>query len=127
MWRQRFTEPEKIEILLHEYRSLSDQIVQRFVGQMVLYGAVGAASVGLVAAVGLQWFVLSGGLFVVGLVGVWLWTDIDRDIAKATARIIEIEARINRVVGEPLLEWETKHGRGGVIGKRLPSVRKFSN
>ena len=104
MWRQRFTEPEKIEILLHEYRSLSDQIVQRFVGQMVLYGAVGAASVGLVAAVGLQWFVLSGGLFVVGLVGVWLWTDIDRDIAKATARIIDIEARINRVVGEPLLE-----------------------
>jgi MFS family permease len=65
------------------------------------------------------WRALAGLLVLTTCIFAWLWFDIDRDIAKAALRIREIEARVNSSAKEPLLEWETKWGRGGVIGKRL--------
>jgi hypothetical protein len=56
-------------------------------------------------------------LSVQALITLLMWFDIDRDIAKAGRRIREIEARVNGGIGEPVLEWETKQGRGGLIGK----------
>ncbi|WMT77856.1 hypothetical protein [Bradyrhizobium sp. Ash2021] len=58
-----------------------------------------------------------GGLATIVLAG--LWIDYDRDIAKAAKGIQRIEERVNQFAGEELLQWESKKGRGGVIGKHL--------
>ncbi len=122
-------EPDKIKILLSEYTSLSNQIISRFAGQCQLYSIIAAVTIGLLGVYFADFISgcsLLGLLVLTALFLAWLWLDIDRDIAKAALRIREIEARINVSAGEQLLEWETKWGRGGVIGKHL--FRKpFSN
>ncbi len=115
-------EPEKIKVLLSEYNALSSQIISRFAGQCQLYSMMAALTIGLLSAYFahfIGWGSLLALFVLTALISTWLWLDIDRDIAKAALRIRGIEARINLSAGEQLLEWETKWGRGGVIGKRL--------
>ena len=113
---------EKIKILLSEYDALSSQIISRFAGQNQLYSMTAAVTIGLLGAYFAD-FICGWSLFwllvLTALIMTWLWLDIDRDIAKVALRIRQIEARINFIAGEQLLEWETKWGRGGVIGKHL--------
>jgi hypothetical protein len=118
-------EPEKVKLLLSsEYKNLSDQIISRFHGQQQIYrlgAALGGALVSAYLANYIQADVFFPIAFIVLSALVFLWLDMDRDIAKAATRIREIEDRVNRLAGEDLLLWETKKGRGGVIGKHLVS------
>lgn len=115
-------EPEKLKMLLSEYTALSNQITSRFLGQCQLYSMIAAVTIALLGsyfANVIDGRSLFGLLVLTTPVWLWLFLDIDRDIAKAASRVREIEARINLSVGEQLLDWETKSGRGGVIGKHL--------
>lgn len=110
---------EKLHILMHEYDALSDQLVQRFIGQMIIYFVLSALLTGAIISITFHADVVFIVLIVVCVAWIWLWVDIDRDIAKAALRMRRIESTVNNIAGTSLLEWETKWGRGGVVGKHL--------
>ncbi len=112
---------ERIEILPHEYDCLRAEILNRttqgfqvvaisavvltlfFVDSLGLIGRLIAVSISApVVAIG-SWFIL-------------------RDIGKASERLRELEADINRRAGEDLLVWETRWGSAvtGFWGRARP-------
>ena len=109
-------ESEKIRILLSEYTNLTNQLPSRFLGQCQVYAISTSIAVALLGACFAGWisvYSLAELLVFAALPIVFLWYDIDRDIAKVARRLREIEARVNASAGEDLLVWETKWGDGG--------------
>jgi len=106
---------EKIQILMHEYDGLRDEIGGRTRDGFNLFSICGVLFVGglsfLYGAAGM-WPALATGVF--GLIAFVIATraTIYR-IGRAAARLREIEATVNDLAGEPLLEWETKWGLRG--------------
>lgn len=124
-WK-RFSEEEKVKILLQEYATLRSELLTRTnnVYQLITISA------------GLFVWILgrspSSVLFWLALVAVlapfsyfyWL---LSCDIAKAAKRVRELENDINRRAGETLLVWETSWGRQvtGYWGKKTLSPNKM--
>jgi len=116
-------ELEKMKLLLSsEYSKLTNEVAARATSQQQLYVmfttllvAIGGACFGGYIS---AWAAIA--LIVLALVPLgWLWVDYDKDVAKAHIGIKRIEGRVNHFAGEELLEWETKKGRGGEVGKHL--------
>ncbi len=101
-----------IEILLHEYDNVAEQILHRYDAQFQAIGAYGAVLVGLLALI----FTVSFRWEIVGLVGlataifvvVMLW--IAADITRQGRWLRGLETEINRQVGAPILRWELTRG-----------------
>ena len=112
-----------IEILLHEYDTLREEVLRRYDAQFQSIGAMAVVLVGLLAALASHfdpksvYLLIFISLFV--FAAIWLWADFD--ITKAAQRLRELEASINRRAGEDLLRWETN--ATGTIVSRL---RKWS-
>jgi hypothetical protein len=119
--QKEFTEKDKIQILLHEYDTLRQEILTRTrTGHQIL----------AVAAVLFIWIITQ---IMTGNPSFWFWTILVgflaasvaavsvaawftmRDIGKAAKRIRELESDINSRAGEDLLIWETRWG-GAVTG-----------
>ena len=122
-----FTEQDKVQILLHEYDTLRQEVLNRTSNGFQLL-AVGAAL--FVWMIGGQhpnnrfwfWIGLALALFAVSLAAWFIF----RDISKAAKRIRELEGSINARAGEELLMWETRCGcdaTGYIIGvKSVPAT-----
>ena len=104
----KFTEKDKVQILLAEYNSLRSETVHRVnnVYQLVA-----------VAAVAFVWFmgrVADKRFWIALLVCVpalcYYTFDVSKNIYRTAIRVAQIEKEINRRVGEDLLEWETWWG-----------------
>jgi uncharacterized membrane protein len=113
---------DKINIVLHEYDSLRDEIIQRWVGTQTDISVGVLVIIGVLTAVfssgritSAQIIVLGGVIFVGILIfGYGMW-QVDRDTRKAAQRLREIESEVNQRAGEEILKWETRWG-GAVTG-----------
>jgi hypothetical protein len=120
--QERFSQEERVKILLEEYSTLRNEILTRTTN---LYQLIAIGAVLFVWIVGQPMNVRFWITLVVELVVLsfcyWL---ISRDIDKAAKRLRELEKDVNRRAGETLLVWETRWG-GAVtgywgLGKPLP-------
>lgn len=110
---------EKIQILLAEYNTLRAEILQRntVLNQFLIFsiatmlGLVGGLAVAEKFAVSIGSFVLLTCMIVV------VFRIVMSDTRRVANRIRQLEARINGLAGEKLLEWESEHGLMR-IGKR---------
>lgn len=105
---------EKVQILLHEYTTLRQEIIARTTHGFQL---IAAGAVVLVWALtkpeidGRFWFGVAVAISVILISSAMAF----RDIGKAAERLRELENDINRRAGEQLLVWETYWG-GAVTG-----------
>ena len=113
---------QKIQILLHEYASLRNELLSRYVAQYQSSAVLAVVSIGLITlwsrgdVIGSTSISLMCGTFFLYL-GVLIW--IDYDIAKAATRLRKLEKEINGRAGETLLTCETDWGLGGIIGRHV--------
>ena len=119
--RDEFTNVEKVQVLLHEYDTLRQEILTRTrTGHQIL--AVAAVPfIWIISQIMTGhptfWFWVIWIVFLaasIAAVSVAAWFTM-RDIKKAAERIRELEADINSRAGEDLLVWETRWG-GAVTG-----------
>lgn len=112
-------EKEKIDILLKEYETLRQEILSRTHNRFLMVGIVGAFLAytlftnnpilkTYILGIGLRTFVLVSGA--IALLVIWLW--FGYIVGNLDMRISAIDKRINDLVGEELLEWETRYGWG---------------
>ncbi|MFA6054721.1 MAG: hypothetical protein WC769_05025 [Thermodesulfovibrionales bacterium] len=104
----------KIQILLHEYDTLREEILTRSSHGILLFGVAIVLFVWLIIRDKVERRLLIACIIIICLLGGVGWT-INRDISKAASRLRELEKDINHRVGEELLIWETKWG-GAVTG-----------
>jgi hypothetical protein len=112
---REFSESQKIEILLHEYDALRNEIDGRTRDGFNLFGTVGALFIGALTLVynkvGSVWF------FIVAAGGLITFVVATREtffrIRRAAERLRQIEELVNSRIGEDLLVWETRFGAAG--------------
>ena len=103
------TETEKVEILLKEYDTLREEILQRANQRfqfLAISGAIGA--VGFFTTSPFSPF-QSVAIIVSAVAVVCVWWRLGQIIAECARRVAEIERRVNKLVGEELLDWERSH------------------
>lgn len=110
--RKSLGNEERIDILLEEYKTLRTEILQRHSAIMQFISIVGT---GLGAAIAFAFVhkalpaaaaTLVTLLFAIGSGLLWL----DNDLRLLSARIQEIEDKVNRLADDRLLVWETTRG-----------------
>ena len=108
-----FSDFERVEVLLHEYDSLRDEIQQRIahVFQGVIICAVLATWLLGRTMDGRFWV---GATFMLLLIAAFGWFN-GEDIKRAAAQLRAIEHHVNTLIGEDLLTWETQYG-GAIAG-----------
>ena len=126
-----FSDFERVEILLHEYDSLRDEIQQRIahVYQVVIICTVLATWLMGRTIDGRFWF---GATLMLLLIAAFGWFN-GEDIKRAAAQLRSIEQHVNELTGEDLLTWETHYGgaiagywgrpRPKYVGKRTKKLR----
>jgi len=111
---------DQIQILLHEYDSLSAQLRQFDADQFEICNIAVIGGTVLFAL----WadnklkrssFLITSILFSALLLSSWLF--IDSLIATVSGKMKGIEAQVNAEAGRNLLDWETQYGSGGTLGK----------
>lgn len=118
---------EKITILLAEYTTLRNELLQKYTAILQSVGIVAPIIAGLIAFIWLDpsrrdlYLVILGLLVVYGLA---LWFFADRIINRITARIRTIEQDVNTRAEEQLMKWESLHGFGGLFNRRRVSWLK---
>ncbi len=111
MDESQVTAQDKINILLTEYSTLRDELLQR---NTILNQTFGIAAIFATAALSL----LATSLFEVGIIMIvnlplplaFFTLMLRFDTDAAANRVREIEARINEIAGSRLLVWETDNG-----------------
>jgi hypothetical protein len=108
-----FSDYERVQVLLHEYDSLRDEIQQRIahVYQVVIICAVLATWLLGRTMDGRFWV---GATFMLLLIAAFGWFN-GEDIKRAAAQLRGLEEHINLLSGEDLLTWETHYG-GAIAG-----------
>ncbi len=108
-----FSDFERVQVLLHEYDSLRDEIQQRIahVYQVVIICAVLATWLLGRNLDGRFW---AGAALLLLLIAAFGWFN-GEDIKRAAAQLRGIEQHINHLTGEELLTWETHYG-GAIAG-----------
>src|SRR3954454_23500162 len=102
--RKALEQKDKIEILLHEYDSLRDEIMQRS-NQMFQLIAIGSAALTWLLSQAIDAKALTFTVFSAAVVAVLGWM-MRRDINKSASRLRGIEREANERAGEELLRWE---------------------
>jgi len=117
---------EKIEILLHEYDTLREELISKstaYFNMMIQVCVVFAGFVGGAAVLSQINVINSGHLIVIVAVSVaLLFASLAGaiaahmyDIRRLSRRVREIELDINSRAGERLLVWESKYGWGDMF------------
>lgn len=109
---------EKIDVLMHEYNRLREEILQRERNRFASMAYLGAIAVFLLTReqVPLSWKPWLGAGAVLTLVAVWLidwWL-----IGACATRITEIEQQVNRLAEDTLLVWDSRH----VVGRTYRAI-----
>lgn len=101
-----FDESEKVRILLAEYQSTQSRLVARTGHALQFAGfCITAVSVWTTQPSSPRAFLTLALILVVAAIGSLF---IMRDIGRASRRVREIEADVNRRAGEELLVWQSK-------------------
>ena len=104
---------EKIDVLLHEYTTLRNEILNNQNHLFQLFAICGAVFIWIMVHPLDRRFWLAVAVAVPALCyGLWV---IRRDVDKAAKRIRQLEKAINALAGDELLVWET-HWGGAVTG-----------
>ncbi|MGB6947255.1 MAG: hypothetical protein WBE37_32950 [Bryobacteraceae bacterium] len=106
---------QRLEILFKEYDTLRAEIISRINNIFQIVGfAVSVSAVGMP----LLWsrtttyvFWISVLALAAVLYGLWLLVHVE--IGRAAERLRQIEAQVNGIEGQELLQWETRWGRAG--------------
>lgn len=115
------SQSDKIQILLHEYDTLRDEIIQRWVGTQQQISIAVLVFIGIITVLFSNQikhprdYVLYGTLGVAVCIFFYAMWQVDRDTRKAAERVREIERDVNARAGEELLQWESRWG-GAVAG-----------
>ncbi len=107
---QPLSKKGKIEILLHEYDTLRDEMLER---HTVLTQAIGFGVILLGAISIILWEHTIFCLIAITVASVALllqWKRFDLDTSATALQVCELEKRINELAGEQLLEWENRWG-----------------
>lgn len=100
--------PDKITIMLKEYGTLRQEILQRIRNRstfLSIFGALGG--VGIFQLQSLSNIQLSF-LITSAVFAAFIWLQIGTVIARCARRIADIEEAVNEIVGEKLLRWESE-------------------
>jgi len=125
-------EAKRVDVLGLEYQSLRSDLVMRSGARFQFLGFITASAAILATGLGDSRSILETRvlvslgalLFIVGLITFWLQGS---EQAAISAKIADIEGRLNQLVGDPgLLSWETDHQQRSsfnrwILGLRLPS------
>lgn len=125
-------EGKRVDVLGLEYQSLRSDLVMRSGARFQFLGFITASAAILATGLGDSRSILEtrvlvslgAVLFIVGLITFWLQGS---EQAAISAKIADIEGRLNHLVGDPgLLSWETDHQQRSffnrcILGLRLPS------
>ncbi len=109
------SQADKIQILLHEYDTLRNELLQRYAASFQAIGVFALVLTGLVTVIATNGInktliaLLCSSTIIFLFVMLW----IDYDTFKGAKRLREIEADVNARAGETLLKWETEWGWGG--------------
>ncbi len=108
-------EKDRIQILLEEYRTLRNEIVNRTGNRFGIVGFVLPLIIGIAAQSGsaLCWSWLLFASAAALLLAVWLRLAVL--IKRCSTRVAEIERRVNKSMGEDLLIWETSIAARGAF------------
>jgi len=129
---------DKVEILLHEYDTLRDEVVQRYNAiqqQISIFVLMIIGTLTILSTYSEQRWGWSLFLYLLLALGLCVFAFALRinhlDIQKINTRLRELEADINQLAGEQLLKWET-YWSGAVTGyfnpfRRYPSSRIDDN
>ena len=126
------SDAEKIQILLHEYDALRNELISRHAE------GYQAASIGSAALVGLitlkvtsfiEWSILSSLIafvIVIFFSTVVIW--VDRIVFTAASRLRDIETEVNAMAKAPLLlKWHSKYRGDGILWQLLLRLFKKSS
>jgi hypothetical protein len=112
------TQADKVNVLMHEYDMLGQQILSRYSAQFQIIGVVGLIIGGLIAAISSGLSPKVGEILIASslviFVALFAWAD--SDVTKAAQRLIKIETDVNERTGENLLQWESVLNKGGGVG-----------
>jgi hypothetical protein len=103
-------EPEKINILLHEYDTLREEIIGRTNNMYQMLAVGSAVFIALLSFSNNFAKLISLTSFCAFVISFFCWM-IKEETANAAARLRELEEKINIRAGEPLLTWENKFGK----------------
>ncbi len=117
-----FDANEKLHVLLVLYESLRWDILVRTGGMYTLVATLTVVISLIPSAFEKGFIILVPALAIVLPVFAAFFYAIHRDIEKAAARLRDLERQINGLVGEELLDWETRYGGSatGYIGRAKP-------
>jgi hypothetical protein len=109
-----FSPKDKIQILLAEYAGLRMETIHRTNNLYQLIAALVVLLGFATSRTSFDWrfWLYSGSAATLSTAMGWL---LYRDTQRAAARVREIEAIVNDLAGESILEWETRWG-GGAVG-----------
>lgn len=111
----RISQHDELTILLAEYTSLRDELLQRNTVLNQTYAMAAAIVAGIFTLLASPLWVVGVILTIVLPLPVALFTLMLRyDTDDAAARVREIEAMVNEIAGKQLLVWETRHGLSSV-------------
>ena len=103
------TDQEKIDILLKEYETLREEIIQRINNRFSFLTYAGAVGAYALFAVQTTTTFQTAVLFVTTGFLLLLWHRFGVLVARCSDRIAEIETEVNRLSGAELLQWENRH------------------
>ena len=107
-----------VEVLLREYGTLRDEILSRVRARFELLGFIVAISAFLGSKdVGIPWRIVFVAVGAVLALAVWTW--LANNIKACATRIREIEAKVNLLMGDSLLEWETTRPQHSWLDRRI--------
>lgn len=96
---------ERVAILLKEYDTLRAEIISRCNNRFGVLGIIGGTVAFISAYPALGTWVL-GGIAVLFLFAVWMY--LGHLIYHCGIQVADLERRINKIVGEDLLAWESR-------------------
>ncbi|HUE11596.1 MAG TPA: hypothetical protein VMQ54_11685 [Steroidobacteraceae bacterium] len=106
---------DKIAVLLEEYKSLRQEVLQRTTMLNQIYTGGGAVAAGILGLM-VQYKTIAAGIAMllagIALVVFATWL-IDGAIRVAALRLRQIEAEVNEIANHRLLAWETEYGMEG--------------
>jgi hypothetical protein len=103
---------EQIQILLHEYDTLRNEIIGRTRDGFTLFSITGAMVVGALTLLYGKAPAWPAVATIAGLGAVAFslaWAETVKGIEAISAWLCHLEARVNALAGEPLLSWETEN------------------
>jgi membrane protein implicated in regulation of membrane protease activity len=109
------TETDQITVLLAEYSSLRDELIELNTNQNQTFGTGAVLIAGALALIPGEWWL--AGIIFSGLVVIFLAffsAMLRYNTDDAAARVRDIESAVNEIAGKQLLVWETTRGLNAV-------------